>query len=103
MAKLMHRMLTYLKNEKQRIEADKPRQKFPKEFEKINTATVTPGKKLVPEHREYVENFRSALAAYYNTDLPRREQFNRLVSTCIKCHERECPGPVETINSQKIP
>lgn len=102
LAKLMRQMLTFVKTEKQLIEANKPRQKLPKQFANIKTAKVTPGKKLSVNHAQYIQNFQTELNAYYHADADRKAQFNKLVNACITCHQRECPGPIQTIEQTII-
>lgn len=102
LAKLMRQMLTFVKTEKLLIEKDEPRQKFPKQFANIKTAKVTPGKKLSTDHTQNIQNFQTELSAYYNKEVNRKEQFNKVVNTCINCHQRECPGPIQTIEQNII-
>jgi len=103
MAKLMRQMLNYLKVEQQLVSSGKPRQDYPTLFGKIKNAKTTAGKKLSAEHAEYEAAFFSNLEMYYKADdAQRKEKFNLLISTCVQCHEHECPGPISTINSYRV-
>lgn len=104
MAKLMRQMLTFLDVEKQNIAQNKPVQEFPKSFEKINTAKLTEGKKPSADHGAYIQNFQRGLTRYYESvNTPQRAStFNLLVSSCITCHEHECPGPIQRIEKNLV-
>jgi hypothetical protein len=104
MAKLMRQMLAFIDLEKQNIEKGNAAQAFPKSFEKISTAKLTAGKKPSTDHAEFIQNFQRGLTVYYgNVNTPQRKQnFNLLVSSCITCHERECPGPIQRIQKNLL-
>jgi|688.fasta_scaffold728179_2 hypothetical protein len=99
MAKLMTKMLDYVKAEKVRIEKSEPQLPFPKSFKKVSTAKVTKTKDLPAEHQQYSEKFLRDLNVYYTSSNPeeRKSNFNLLVKSCISCHEQECPGPIVVI------
>ncbi len=104
MAKLMRQMLAFLDLERQNITQNKPAQEFPKSFAKINTAKLTEGKKPSADHVAYIQNFQKGLSSYYeNIHTPQRtSNFNLLVSSCITCHEHECPGPIQRIEKNLV-
>jgi hypothetical protein len=98
LARLMRQMLNYIKTEKQRIETGAPMQPAPKSFYKMTNAKVTPGKQISNEHETYASNFLEQLKSYQQTTpANRKEVFNTMIQTCITCHKRECPGPIQTI------
>lgn len=99
MAKLMKKMLEYIKEEKVRIEKSEPLTAFPKYFKKLSTAKVTKTKDIPAEHQHYSEKFLHDLNVYYTSSNPeqRKSNFNLLVQSCISCHEQECPGPIVVI------
>ncbi|MCW5908282.1 MAG: hypothetical protein KIS94_10505 [Chitinophagales bacterium] len=104
MAKLMRDMLKFVKEERVQIEAGKEPLPFPKNFERIKTAKVTPGKKPAKDHEQYLTSFLTELNAYYKAkDINERKQsLNILINTCIACHEEECPGPIQTIKTNRF-
>jgi hypothetical protein len=99
MAKLMTKMLDYVKAEKVRIEKSEQQIAFPKYFKKVSTAKVTKTKDIPAEHQQYSEKFLQDLNLYYTSSNPedRKSNFNLLVKSCISCHEHECPGPIVVI------
>lgn len=104
MAKLMRQMLAFIDLEKQNIEQGKAAQAFPKSFEKINTAKLTAGKKPSTDHAAFIQGFQRGITTYYESvNTPQRKQnFNLLVSSCITCHEHECPGPIQRIQKNLL-
>ncbi len=105
MAKLMRQMLEFLDKEKSNIETKSPAQPFPTSFEKIKTARLTPGKRLSSDHEAYIASLQNSLNDYYANvkGQQRQSKFNALVNTCIQCHQRECPGPVQRIEKNLMP
>lgn len=103
LATIMRQMLRYLKTERLRVEEGSTPLPLPKSFQKISTAQLTPGKKLSGEHHTYATDFLQK-AALYTAAVPadRKNAYNVMVSSCITCHERECPGPVQTIRQNLI-
>lgn len=105
LAKLMREMLAFLDKEKDNVEKKLPAQPFPKSFEKIKTARLTPGKRPSSDHEAYITSFQTSLDEYYSSvnGQQRQSKFNALVNTCIQCHQRECPGPVQRIEKNLMP
>lgn len=99
LAKLMKQMMEFIKNEKANLEAGKAATMYPKSFDKVRTAKVTPGKQLSSEHTKYADDFITALSFYYKAETleERKGKFNNVVYTCITCHKEECPGPISSI------
>ena len=104
MAKLMKKMLGYIKEEKISIEKSEPQTAFPKYFKKVSTAKVTKTKDIPAEHQQYAEMFLKDLNVYYTSSNPeqRKSNFNLLVKSCISCHEHECPGPIVVIKKNFV-
>ena len=103
LAKIMKHMLSFIKKEKELIQEGKGRQPFPHFIKKMTTAKVTEGKHLSVDHAEYTTQFLTGLDKYYKEEKgDRKEMFNTMVSACVTCHKRECPGPVQTIQQNII-
>jgi len=104
LAKLMVKMLQYVKAEKTQIEKGKKPQPFPDAFVKIYTATPTAGKKLLDNHTQLSDNFIELLESYYckKTIAERKATFNLVVQSCLTCHQRACPGPIPAIEKNLI-
>ena len=104
LAKLMVKMMAYIKTEEQNIANNQPKQKYPKAFKKLPTAKESANKTLSKEHQQYAEKFMTDLDAYYLTPEgdARKQAFNTVVYSCIKCHQEECPGPVSSIRTHLL-
>jgi hypothetical protein len=64
LSKVMRQMLDYIKAEKTNISNNLPAQPMPKSFQKIFTAKVTPGKKLLNNHEQYAKESLALLNTY---------------------------------------
>lgn len=104
LAKLMSKMMAYIKTEEQNVLNNRPMEKYPKAFKKLPTAKESANKTLSKEHGEYAEKFMNDLDAYYQTTGAdsRKQAFNNMVYSCIKCHQEECPGPVSSIRTHLL-
>lgn len=104
MAKLMRDMLTYIKKERYRIQEGLKPQPYPTRFKNIKTAQLTQGKKPAKDHEQYINSFMQGLDTYYkyNTWNERKASFNTIITTCVTCHEEECPGPIQTIKDNTL-
>jgi len=104
LSKMMRQMLDYIKAEKVNIANNIPAQPMPKSFQKIFTAKVTPGKKLLSNHEQYAKESLTLLYTYTEKKelAERQKTFNLAVESCISCHELVCPGPIATIRQNII-
>lgn len=104
LSKVMRQMLDYIKTEKTNIASQLPAQPLPKSFEKIFTAKVTPGKRLLSNHEQYAKESLALLNTYTGKKelAERQKTFNLAVESCISCHELVCPGPIATIRQNII-
>jgi len=104
LSKVMRQMLEYIKAEKANITSNLPAQPVPKSFQKISTAKVTPGKKLLNNHEQYAKESLALLNTYTGKKelAERQKTFNLAVESCIACHELVCPGPIATIRQNII-
>ena len=101
---LMRDMVKHLETEKTLITDGKIQGDYPAKFEKINSA-VRSSPDMGGEHfDDFSLMYVSALKAYHQSDSinQRIDNFNNLVSSCIVCHSKECPGPVKTIEKMYI-
>lgn len=75
--------------------------KFPKKFEKITTATPTDSAVKTKLFDAIAGEYIVASQKFYGN--ANKQHFNFLVSSCIKCHEKYCPGPLTRIRTLQIP
>jgi hypothetical protein len=104
MAKLMREMLTFLKKEKKAIENREVKNHFPTHRHHIYNAALTPGKQFSPQHKDLSDDLLNKVQAYENASslAERKEKFNLIIQSCVACHVKVCPGPVETIQLQAV-
>lgn len=103
MATLMKGMLAYLQKEKKAIVANKKKNPAPANYTDIYTAAITEGKKLAPEHKELSRQLLNNLSNYHTAASgDRKTQFNLVVQSCVACHSKVCPGPIEAIEQNLI-
>ncbi len=77
---------------------------FPKEFNKIHTATPTDETTKNSYYDTFADVYLNALKSYSlsgSEDL--KLNYNNLVNTCLACHSSHCPGPVPKIRKLLIP
>lgn len=104
MALLMEQMFTENENLKAKVEAGEELGVFNEEYLKIHTAELTD-----PDDRnDTFESFSTALLknqeAIYSAEDSEKSKinFNRMVQTCIACHETTCTGPIPRIKKLTI-
>lgn len=103
MALVMKNMLHYLQKEKKAIVLNKKKTEVPSDINKIYSAEITDGKKLTPNHKELSTELLKQIETYNNSSKTERiTQFNLIVKSCIACHEKVCPGPIEAIERNLI-
>ncbi|HRN93984.1 MAG: hypothetical protein M9931_04170 [Chitinophagales bacterium] len=103
MALVMKNMLHYLQKEKKAIVSNKKKTQTPSDINEIFSAEITVGKKLASNHKELSIELLKHIEAYNNSAKEERKtQFNLVVKSCVACHEKVCPGPIEAIERNLI-
>lgn len=75
---------------------------FREKFKAIHTATPTDANVRDENFKPFSNSFLLALDKVYQDDDNRVENFNTVVSTCIACHQKYCPGPIRKIQKLYI-
>lgn len=77
---------------------------YPATIKNINQATPTDG--MIDDHKIF-ESFSalylSKLDSIYLDGVNRKLQFNRMVSSCVTCHQEYCYGPIPAIKKLYLP
>lgn len=77
---------------------------FPKEFNKIHTATPTDETTKNSYYDTFADVYLNALKTYSGTASEElKSNYNNLVNTCLACHSSHCPGPIPRIRKLLIP
>jgi cytochrome c556 len=103
LAELMRKMTTHTQQMRERVMEGKKLGKLPKEFAGIHTAEPT-AQKMKGEHFDaFAEAYLNAVRQLHDRDdpEPKKDVYNRMISTCASCHTQYCPGPLVVI--KKLP
>ncbi len=102
MAALMEQM--YVENErlKQRILNNESLGKFPDYYLKIHSSKFTDDGDNDIFFKEQAENFIKVQQLIYSDEGNVKENFNKGVDACLKCHEQKCGGPIPRIKKLYI-
>jgi hypothetical protein len=77
---------------------------YQRKYKKIITAKASADSKKGEHYNEYAQLFLKQYDRFYSSEIANRKtEFNNLVSTCIRCHETYCPGPLTMLKKMKIP
>lgn len=103
LALLMLDMLQDGMRMKAEIEAGKL-PKIVKEFEEMHTAAATePEKVKSPTYKSFTAAYHASLQALKDANLGETtDAYNRMVQSCMNCHQVMCPGPMVRIEKMYI-
>lgn len=104
LALLMREMATHVDNEKIKLAKGEMPSAYPEAFEKIKTAKPTDSMSKSEHFDNFADQYVSAVKYYAAaTDLEKsKTAFNNMVSTCISCHNVQCPGPLKRIEKMYL-
>lgn len=75
---------------------------FPQYFLKIHASAMTDESENDAFFKEQAAKFLKAQQLVYTDSINAKKHFNEAVSTCIKCHEQKCEGPIVRIKKLYI-
>lgn len=97
LALLMEQMYAYNQQLRSRIIDNDSLGEFPTRFENIHTATMTDPSEndafFQDQSRIYIETQKEI----YNDPTKAKENFNKMVESCLACHAKKCGGPIPRI------
>lgn len=103
MAVMMKEMLQFLQKEKTAVIENRPKTSLPRKRNKIYTAKITDGKRLAANHKILSDDLLKQFEKYTDaTENERKIRFNAIVNSCVLCHQKVCPGPIEAIEKNLI-
>ena len=102
MASLMKQMVHINEQLKERIKNGEDLGEFPKNFEKILSASMTKNQEMDAFFKEHAALFLEAQHNIYDNPENAKEFYNLSIDACIKCHEEKCPGPISRIQKLKL-
>ncbi|AWH85600.1 hypothetical protein HYN59_10985 [Flavobacterium album] len=102
MAGLMEQMYADNMHLKERIVAGDTIGEFPQHFLKIHASVMTDESDNDAFFKEQAAKFIKAQELIYKDSLNAKKHFNEAVSTCVKCHEQKCEGPIPRIKKLYI-
>lgn len=98
LALLMREMQSYTHRAKAQLNSDTVPETLPPGFDKLHSATVTPGIVKNEFFNTFADVYLKAVKDYSASNPSNRaETYNTMVSACLSCHAEHCPGPVPVI------
>lgn len=102
MAALMEQMYVDNMRLKERIISGDTIGSFPKHFLNIHASAMTDESENDAFFKEQAAKFLKAQELIYNDPVNATKHFNDAVSSCVKCHEQKCEGPIPRIKKLYI-
>lgn len=102
MATLMEQMYVDNMRLKERIINGDSIGSFPKHFLNIHASAMTDESENDAFFKEQAAKFLKAQELIYNDPVNATKHFNDAVSSCVKCHEQKCEGPIPRIKKLYI-
>ncbi len=103
LAELMRVMTAHAERIRPRVAEGRRLGKLPKAFEGLHTAEPTAAKMKGEHFDAFATAYLTAARQLHDPrdPEPKREVYNRMISTCVACHTQYCPGPLARI--KKLP
>lgn len=102
MAALMEQMYVDNMRLKERIAKGDTIGRFPQHFLKIHASVMTDESDKDAFFKQQAAKFIKAQELIYKDSLNAKKHFNDAVSSCVKCHEQKCEGPIPRIKKLYI-
>lgn len=102
MAALMEQMYVDNMRLKERIIKGDTIGNFPQHFLNIHASVMTDESENDAFFKMQAGKFLKAQELIYKDSLNAKKHFNDAVSTCVKCHEQKCEGPIPRIKKLYI-
>lgn len=102
MAALMEQMYVDNMRLKERITSGDTIGNFPQHFLKIHASAMTDESENDAFFKEQAAKFLKAQELIYKDSVNAKMHFNDAVSSCVKCHEQKCEGPIPRIKKLYI-
>ncbi|GAB5557656.1 MAG: hypothetical protein SchgKO_18690 [Schleiferiaceae bacterium] len=104
LASLMRKMYEDNQKLKAQVENGEIPESFPEDFYTIHTAEATDPSEINETFKAFAEVYLSDMEAIIASDSTTvTAAYNKMVSTCISCHQVYCQGPIPKIKKLYIP
>ncbi len=104
LASLMRKMYEDNQKLKAQVENGEIPESFPEDFYTIHTAEATDPSEINETFKAFAEVYLSDMEAIIASDSATvTAAYNKMVSTCISCHQVYCQGPIPKIKKLYIP
>ena len=102
MSALMLQMYAFNEQLKEQIIAGDEILLFPQQFMIIQEAELTEGKVRGDDFSQLSINYLEAQRTIHDSNVDKKEAFNKMVSSCVDCHKQKCTGPIPKIEKLYI-
>lgn len=104
LSKLMRNMAEDMKRLRVKVQQGKKVPQFYKKYNRIHTAQPSVESKKGEEYPEMATAFLKQCERVGNSEpLHLKIEYNNLIQSCIRCHEKYCPGPITMLKRLKLP
>jgi hypothetical protein len=104
LSKLMRNMSNDMKRIRVKVQEGQKIPQFYKKYGKIHTAKPSVDSKKGEEFPEMATAFLKQCERLGSSDKSQLKiEYNNLVQSCIRCHEKYCPGPITMLKRLKLP
>ncbi|MDX5326431.1 MAG: hypothetical protein LPK80_09235 [Bacteroidota bacterium] len=103
LAGLMRQMYADNMALKEMVEQGKVPQSFPEDFYTIHTAQATDPDELDESFKIFADQYLKDMEAIVDSDPASvKMAFNKMVNTCVNCHQLYCQGPIPKIKKLMV-
>jgi hypothetical protein len=101
---LMRKMTEDIRKVRRKVETGKKIPEFYKSYTQLYSAEASTTSKKGEQFKGYAEAFLKQCSRLKEADAnQRKNEYNELVTRCIRCHETYCPGPLTMLKKLKLP
>lgn len=101
---LMRKMTEDIRKVRRKVETGKNIPEFYKSYTKLYSAEASTASKKGDQFAGYAEAFlKQCTRLKEAASEQRKNEYNELVTRCIRCHETYCPGPLTMLKKLKLP
>lgn len=104
LSKLMRSMADDMKRLRVKVQQGKKIPHFYKKYDRIHTAKPSVDSKKGEEYPDMATAFLKQSERVGTSEPAQLKiEYNNLIQSCIRCHEKYCPGPISMLKRLKLP
>ncbi len=104
LSKLMRTMTSDAKKLREKVQKGDKIPMFYKKYKRIYTASPSSDNKKGDEFDALARAFLTNCERLHSSDYENRKlAYNAMVTSCIRCHEKYCPGPLSMLKRMILP